>query len=71
MTHTYEVDSNLFVSIFIDGKKVDTVGPYDLKEGAEGWAELICSRYNDPKINSKNVKYPNEIETSELILPEK
>lgn len=45
--YTYTVDEKLFVHVIKDGIEVDQVGPWDLADGANGWGEIICNKYNE------------------------
>lgn len=54
--HTYTVDKDLIVHVIKDDVKIDQVGPWDNKKGAESWGEAICAKYND----NPTFVYPNE-----------
>jgi hypothetical protein len=59
---TYTVNENNVLSILKDGNVVDVYTPWDTKEGAEAWAEMICAKYND----NPDLPYPPiEIEATD------
>ena len=61
MKYTYQITLENAVELFKDGSKVDTVGPWDSKDGAESWAKAVCDKYNAPEYVA--VDYPNELPT--------
>lgn len=73
---TYKIDSNLLITYYEDDKAFPDSYPWGEYEGAKNYAEAVCDLYNDPVKNPDNVKYPEQILTSEqkarkagLILP--
>lgn len=60
MAYTYNVTDALEVKIKQGNKIIDTVGPWDSREGAEQWAQAVCDKYNAPEY--ANTPYPNDLE---------
>lgn len=66
--HTYKVDEQNRVSILVDNNLIDTSGFWDSYEGADAWGKETCANYNDPKINTKGVVYPEMINNPDAVV---
>lgn len=62
MTYTYNVTKKNECQILLNGKIVDTVGPWaeDDPEGPAIWGAAVCEKYNAPEY--ANTPYPNQLE---------
>lgn len=59
MPLTYSITDDFKVIIKNGSKKIDEVGAFDSKEGAELWGQAVVEKYNAPEYSK--VKYPEEL----------
>jgi len=56
MTYTYKATNDGLCEIYLDGKKIDTVGPWETKAEADNWGSMAITTWNSPEY--ANYPYP-------------